>query len=813
MGKFTKYFFVFFLVLSAFPLFSFGQKYTGLKAVASDNKSTTAMFDNNISTRWQDASNLDNAWFVVDLGSVKTINTIKVFWENANAKSYTISFSTDNITFSGNITYSNLASGSRTDLITLANPSYRYIKFQGITRALNYGYSIYEFEVYASDPANFSSNLPIVVINTDINPSTGKPRDIVDDPKVLGDMKIIYRPDGGRNSVSDQNTPAFLNYNGRIGIEFRGSSSQDLPKKPYGLTTLKADNITNNNVSILGMPKENDWILNSLAFDPSLIRDFLSYELSRSMGNYSARGVYCEVIINNDYKGLYILMEKLKIDTDRINILKMTPEDITGQNLTGGYVTKCDKTTGGDPVAWRFASSSGGWTDFIHDNPKPTEITSQQHNYIYNQFNTLKNLTANQNSSISTGYPGLIDVPSFVDFMIMNEISSNADGYQLSTFFHKDRNGKLRAGPIWDFNLTYGNDLFVYGFNRSHTNVWQFDDGGNTGAILWKDLFNNPAFKCYLSKRWLEVTAPNEPLNFTLISNRIDQIVNHISEATIREQARWGTVGNHAGHISSLKTWLQTRMNWLQSSLNNSQACSNIILPALVISKINYNPLYAGGFASDSLEFIEISNNSNQTIDLTGIYFRELGITYQFPANSSLSANGKLILASNANAFEQVYGNAPFGQFTRNLPNNTQKLVLADAFGNIIDFVEYSDLSPWPVSADGLGPFLELIDLKADNSLASNWKASTELFSALQSPLKNDLRIYPSPAQESITIVGDNAINSYEITDLMGRTVRAESQFHTKSNIINIENLTPHIYLIKFYFEDGTSTIRKIIKI
>lgn len=666
--------------------------------------------------------------------------------------------------------------------------------------------------LYAGAQTLVNSNLPIVIINTDINPATGSPYSIPDDPKVLATMKVIFRPDGTRNYITDQTNPAFLNYNGRIGIERRGSSSQDLPKKPYGLTTLKADNITNNNVSILGMPKENDWVLNSLAFDPSLIRDFLSYELSRNIGNYSARGVYCEVIINNDYKGLYIFMEKLKIDTDRINILKMAPEDNAGQNLTGGYVTKCDKTTGGDPVAWRFASSSGGWTDFIHDNPKPAEITSEQHSYIYNQFNTLKNLTASQNSSITTGYPGLIDVPSFVDFMILNEIASNADGYQLSTFFHKDRNGKLRAGPIWDFNLTYGNDLFIYGYNRSHTNVWQFDDGGNTGAVLWKDLFNNPTFKCYLSKRWIELTAPEQPLNYTVISNRIDQLVSLLSEAKEREQTKWNTLGTHTSNVSAMKTWIQNRISWLNTKLNNYETCANVSLPSLVISKINYNPAAMGTFSSDSLEFIEITNNSNQSVNLTGLYFRELGMSYHFPVNSTIHANQKIHIASSAAKFAQTYGVAPFGQYTRCLPNNSQKLVLADAFGNVIDHVEYSDISPWPITADGLGSFLELIDLNSDNNLASNWKASTQLFSSLQSPLKNDLKIHPLPAKEHITITGSNAINSYEITDLMGRTVRAESQFNSLSNTINIESLMPDIYLIKFQFIDGTSAVRKIIK-
>ena len=96
--------------------------------------------------------------------------------------------------------------------------------------------------------------------------------------------------------------------------------------------------------------------------------------------------------------------------------------------------------------------------------------------------------------------------------MLLNELASNVDAYQFSTFFHKDRGGKLRAGPVWDFNLTFGNDLFEWGFDRSKYNIWQFLDG-NRGARFWTDLFYDPDFSCYLTKRWLELTATDQVLN------------------------------------------------------------------------------------------------------------------------------------------------------------------------------------------------------------------------------------------------------------------------------------------------------------
>lgn len=646
-----------------------------------------------------------------------------------------------------------------------------------------------------------SSNLPIVLISTDINPGTGNPAEITDEPKVGGKIKIIYRPDGSRNYLTDQNNPAFINYQGRIGIELRGSSSQDLPKKSYGLTSMKGDNSTDTNVSIFNMPAEHDWILNSLAFDPSLLRDYLSYELYREMGNYSVRQRYCEVMINNVYKGLYIFTEKIKADDGRVNIVKMLSTDNTVPLVTGGYITKCDKIKAGDVTAWTMPQTGGGTVRYIHDYPNSDFITASQHNYIYGQFINLENVVSAQNSSILNGYPSIIDVPSFVDFMIMAELSSNPDSYQYSTFFHKDRNGKLRAGPIWDFNLTYGNDLFIYGFDRSHTDVWQFNYAGNNGSTFWKGLFDNSTFKCYLTKRWLELTAPGKPLNNTNVNQKIDQIVALISEAANREETLWGTVGNLSGNIMSMKNWLTQRYSWINSKLNDYSACSNPNLPKLVISQINYHPLPTAGYTDEQLEFIEITNNSSASVNLTGIYFKELGLTYQFPANSSLNAQQKIYLCGNSAVFQQNYGLSAFGEFTRDLSNKSEKLVLCDAFGNIIDFVEYQDTIPWPQAADGAGAYLQLIDVNLDNSLASSWTASW--FSGIN-PLLNDnneIFIYPNPASDAASInnlSSDYLGGCYKVITTDGNVVYAKN-INASTETLETRYLPAGLYFINIF--------------
>ena len=630
------------------------------------------------------------------------------------------------------------------------------------------------------------SNLPIVVIETDGHVN------IPDEPKVLGTMKIIWHQDGSRNYMTDIDNPEFLNYNGRIGIERRGTSSQNLQKKPYGLETLQSDNVTNNNVSILGMPKENDWVLNALAFDQTGMRDVIAYELSEKLGQYAARRVYCEVVINDDYKGLYLFMEKIKADDNRVNIEKMDNTCNSYPEVTGGYITKTDKTTGNDPVAWSMQCYGSGWwaqtADFIHHYPKPSDITNAQHNYIKNYFTNLASKAGSHNTSIEDGIPAIIDIPSFVDFMIIAEFTSNVDVYQYSTFFHKDKKGKLRAGPVWDYNLAFGHDEFG---NRSLYYVWQFDNNDNTGPKFWKDLFDTDMFRCYLAKRWFEVTLEGNPLDYNAICNRIDELDELIQEGVVRDNQRWHKMTQHASEVQSLKTWIQQRINWLNTNIGSCDACSDIDLPPLVISKIHYNPLDLPEKNGSDLEFIQINNNGDEDVDLTGIYLRELGVTYQFPLGSHLAARDSIVLCSDSLTYINYYHKTPFGEYQRKLSNKSENIVLADAWGNIIDEVHYFDSDPWPTEPDGNGPYLKLIDLNLDNSLAENWTYSSSYDNASE-VYAGHVKVYPNPSNGVINIISEEEIVSVDIIDITGRTITSET-----SKTLDVSWLNSGLYLLR----------------
>ena len=640
------------------------------------------------------------------------------------------------------------------------------------------------------------SNLPIVIIDTDGGVT------IPDEPKVMANMKIIWHQDGSRNYMTDANNPEFLNYNGRIAIERRGSSSQNnFQKKPYGLETRQSDDVTNNNVSILGMPKENDWVLNSLAYDQTGLRDVLSYELSELLGQYASRRVYCEVVVNGDYKGLYVFMEKIKVDDNRVNIEMMDNTCNSYPEVTGGYITKTDKTTGGDPVAWTMQSYGSGWyassNDFIHHYPKPDDITTAQNNYIKNVFMTLASKSVNHDVSITNGIPSIIDIPSFVDFMLVAEFSSNVDVYSLSTFYHKDRKGKLRAGPVWDYNLAYGFDAFG---SRSRYDVWQFNNNDNTGPKYWKDLYDTPMFRCYLAKRWFEVSAEGMPFNYNVICNRMDEIDALITEAVGRDNQRWNKMTQHAAKITEMKNWIQQRINWLNNNIGTYSNCDDVDLPPLVISKIHYHPMSVDTTINgNQLEFIQIDNNGDEDVDLTGIYLRELGITYKFPNGSTLAAHDALVLCSDSLTYVQYYNRTPFGEYQRKLSNKSENIVLADAWGNIIDEVCYADSAPWPTEPDGNGAYLQLIDLDLDNSLAESWTYRYP-FDDIAEVLENGVTVYPNPSHGALNIVSDKEIISVEVVDLSGRTVESFN-----SNTIDISHLNSGLYLLKISTLDNIS--------
>jgi hypothetical protein len=646
-----------------------------------------------------------------------------------------------------------------------------------------------------------ASNLPIIILNTNGN-------DIPNEPKIAATIKIIKRPNDQRNYVTDQNNSDYIDHEGPIQIEVRGSSSSLFSKKQYALTTYD-DAGEKDNVKLLGMPKENDWILSGLAFDTTFVRDFVSYKLSNSIGQYASRAEYCELLLNGEYKGIYMLLEKLKADDSRIDIKKVDEDDNTLPKITGGYITKADKIEGEEVEAWQMQNYAGWETKYAHEHPKPDEVTTDQHNYIQAVFFDLDQKSLDANVSLSDGYPSIIDIPSFVDFILINELASNPDAYQFSTFFHKDRRGKLRAGPIWDLNLSYGNDLFFWGLDRSKYNVWQFMDG-NVGSKFWQNLFNEPNFKCYLARRWNQLTATGQPLSENKIFELIDQTVSLITEAVDRQELQWNFDIDFTSRINAMKSFVTQRIAWLSTELSDTSLCNQITTPPLVISRIHYHPPQSD---DGDYEFIEITNNSSNTVNTTGIYFGGLGLSYQFPPGSSIGPNQSVLLANNADVFLSFFGKTPFDEYSRKLSNNSQEIRLLDGFGNLIDSVTYKDEAPWPVEADGAGAHLVLNNLGVDNSQALSWTRSFDYNNlSISDSNESQLFIYPNPFTKYlyVSLTNGQQIEKLNVYSLEGRLI---SSFNSSKNrdVFVVNNLSQGTYLVEV-ISGSKSYIKQLIR-
>ena len=186
----------------------------------------------------------------------------------------------------------------------------------------------------------------------------------------------------------------------------------------------------------------------------------------------------------------------------------------------------------------------------------------------------------------------------------------------------------------------------------------------------------------------------------------------------------------------------------------------------LVINELHYHPLTAASVDGDLYEFIELYNGGATALRLDDLTFSR-GITYKFPVGTTLAPGSYLVLASDYAQFQATYGVAPFAAYAGNLSNSGEAIELVDALGTVIDLVDYADLAPWPVAADGAGPSLELTSPTLDNSLAPNWKASTVNRGTPSAP--NSVLAVPTPPAVAISSPANPAIF------LLGSTLMIEA--------------------------------------
>lgn len=424
--------------------------------------------------------------------------------------------------------------------------------------------------LFASFSLAQTYDLPIVFIDT-----KQKCLDKNVTEKIPATMRVL---DGKTNNVADSAKGTLYD----IGIKVRGQSSAMFPKPGYGVE-VRDEKGEGKDVSLFGLPPGDDWVFHGPYVDKSLMRNALAHWLFRQAGHYSPRSRHFDLYINGVYRGVYVLLEKIKRGKYRVNVSKLKETDVAGDSVTGGYIWAFDKTgtnTGGagsGPIEKEGFSTSDGLNVILHY-PKKENIQKAQEDYLKKYLNDLEGLF--KNGKNGSGYENYVDMTSALDYVLHEEVTNNADSYWCSFFLHKPKDskgGKVTLGPAWDFNLAMSNGsqpengggqggggMWGFGggggngFGSSGVSGWQIENSqksGNGGMWgmgsslkapnwllgMWKDSH----YQSELKKRWAELRSG--VWHTKTMDAYLDSMKIYLKNAADRNFKRWPNLGKASG--------------------------------------------------------------------------------------------------------------------------------------------------------------------------------------------------------------------------------------------------------------------------
>ena len=369
-------------------------------------------------------------------------------------------------------------------------------------------------------------------------------------------------------------------WSGQGGIHVRGNSSRGYEKKQYALETWDAEG-NDIDVAPFGLPEEEDWILQGPFSDKTLMRNHLMFHWARAIGRYAPRTHFVELFMADDgeplrashYRGVYVLTEKIKRDKNRVDVEKMTETDNEAPNVQGGYLLKRDWLDGNEVITDLYED------ELVMTYPKADKMTDPQRDYLRGYLNDFERALNKEDGS----YTDYADRDSFIDQMMMMELSRNVDAYVLSTHMHKKRDGLLTMGPIWDFNGSLGNADY---FESRDLEGWHYENSefpaDNPNGFHWyAQMLKDDDFQSRLRERW---TAHREgPWSDASLVADIDTTAALLEEAQERNFERWPVLGDqvwpndvdateretYAEEVAYLKSWLTSRAAWLDTQWLN----------------------------------------------------------------------------------------------------------------------------------------------------------------------------------------------------------------------------------------------------
>jgi hypothetical protein len=428
--------------------------------------------------------------------------------------------------------------------------------------------------VYIARSFDARHDLPLLVLDAY---GAGRPQHTFKDIAAM-----VISPQNGVASLSTAPDVAT-----RAGYHLRGQSSLSFDKEPYRLE-LRDNDDKDADYPLLGMPADADWVLRGPFPDKTLIRDAFAYTLGGDMGLRAPRFAFVEVYLNvdaqplaaSDYQGVYMLVETIENSPHRLGLSQLTDKDVAEPAVSGGYVLQFNFMATDHPTLTcaRKRPEDACWSDLEVIDPDP--LLPQQKAWITTFIQNFHDSLRSENpADPRTGYPAYIDVDSFVDRIIHNELSREGDAYLRSTHFFKDRNGKLVAGPLWDYDLGYAAFTGSEGFEVPPLiEGWQYQPVFDMSTSDWfTRLMREPTFRRAVRERWQELRGG--VLSDAQLTARVDTLASRLTAAADRNFRRWpildkAVVGPFRTQVTQtwqeqlqiMRTFLTQRAAWIDGS-------------------------------------------------------------------------------------------------------------------------------------------------------------------------------------------------------------------------------------------------------
>ena len=426
-------------------------------------------------------------------------------------------------------------------------------------------------EIYlrvSPDTQSFSSHLPIILIHTfESGTLSSYGTDHV--PAALQ----VLEPSSGRSRLVGR---AALD--ARIGIHVRGETSRNFPKKQYAME-LRADGEDDDSGRpLLGLPSHSDWVLSDpIVYDRALIRNATALALSNRIGRYAPRTRFAEVFMVDDggdvragsFLGFFTLIERIERDPGRVNVSRLQESAASPSAITGGFILRIDK---GVPDF----DAAGRWLQFVYPDSEDMAVAARRPQFDFirtyiDGFGQAARAADFKHPSTGQHYSEFIDVDAWIDHNIINALTKNVDGLRFSAYFHKERGGRLAAGPVWDFDRSLGTPYDPRATEPEEWNqTWNATDYFNEG--WWRLLFRDPDFRSRYRARFTTLLngefAPNN------LDRLVDGLASQVGDAADRNFRRWTQFppldNSHAAEVAVLKDFLRRRAAWIKTQLGTN---------------------------------------------------------------------------------------------------------------------------------------------------------------------------------------------------------------------------------------------------